>query len=228
MWNKSKWFNQLLIITLMVLIVNLVVFVLGSSTIYSLISGYLLNIVGLLSLLLFAVHKIYREKKINNGSIVYFTQTKFTIKDGLLVLFLLILSNVIYVLLMKIEFIHFFKVNKLTPDAFIYTNRNNLATGVIIFLLISSLAIGVFAEELYFRLYLFENQYEYFKDYTWIVNGLSWSIFHIFSPANFLAFLPTCLLYSYIYQKRKNVWITICAHFINNSIALYPVIKSYL
>ena len=228
MWKKSKWPLELLFIIGIISMINQSILFIGGNDIYSLITGYIINIIGLLSLLIFAIFKINEASKIDNHSLHYFATRKFTIKDVLLVLLLFILSNIIYVIVIKIEFIHVFDMNKFTHIAFNYTHRTSFQTSLIVLLIILIIIAGVFAEELYFRCYLFEIQYKHFKNYTWLINGLSWSIFHIFSPRNFLAFLPTCLLYSYIYQRRRNIWITICAHLINNFVAFYPVIKTYI
>jgi len=127
-----------------------------------------------------------------------------------------------YKFLLKIEFIHIFTISSGLPPV---VHLTSVQAWSLISLLTISLPIGVIAQELYFRCFLFEIQYERFISYTWIVNGFSWSIWHVYSATNFIAILPTCFMYSYIYQKRRNIWITIIAHFISNSIRFYFTLK---
>lgn len=84
------------------------------------------------------------------------------------------------------------------------------------FLLLFSTITLVLAEELFFRVYLFKKQFLYFGTGTWILNGFFWTIYHLFSISNLMDIFPLTLLYSYIYQRRRNISMTIIAHLMVN------------
>jgi len=140
------------------------------------------------------------------------------------VLLIVIVGPITYGLIMKIEFVRIFGLTGLSYHMHL-TSSESLS---MLSLYILFIPVVAFSEELYFRCYLFDIQSKQFKQFTWIINGLSWSIYHLFTVTNFLALLPTCLLYSYVYQRRKNIWITISAHLITLTIALYPLIRIYI
>jgi len=188
-----------------------------------LISAQTIILIGYTLFLILAIFKIIQASKNNTHSLQYIFKNKFLPKDIWLVLLILAVAGT-YKFIVKIEFVQIFSLVKPVP----FSNLTSFQSLSLIFLTAISLPIGVIAEELYFRGYLFDIQNIRFKKYTWIVNGFSWSIYHILTPTNFLAFLPTCLVYSYIYQKRRNIWITIVAHLIGNSLAYYAVFKSLL
>lgn len=83
-------------------------------------------------------------------------------------------------------------------------------------LLLFSTIILVLAEELFFRIYLFEKQFFYMRNGTWILNGFFWTIYHIFSISNLMEIFPLTLLYSYVYQRRRNISMTLIAHLMIN------------
>lgn len=228
MREKSRWLFELLIIIIIISVINQSVLFIGSNDFHSLISGFIINIIGLISLLIFAIFRINKENTNNIHSFYYYISIKTKSKDILVVLLLFILGKMAYIIMFKFEFVHLFDNSNFAHITYAYSDRTIFKTWSIISLIILIILVGVSAEELFFRSYLFEIQYNYFKDYTWIINGFSWSIYHLFSPTNFFAYLPTCLLYSYVYQKKRNVRITFLAHLINNFLAFYPVIKSYL
>lgn len=86
-------------------------------------------------------------------------------------------------------------------------------------LILSSTIILVISEELFFRVYLFEKQFFYFGNLTWLLNGIFWSAYHLFGKSNLIEFLPIALIYSIVYQKKRNIIITFIAHLIINMIS---------
>lgn len=224
MWKKTYWpFELIIIIGVFAITLQSIIFIAPGGGNY-LIIGQSINIIAYLVFLIFTIHRIKDKSKIDNHTLQYFLISKLKIRDIWIALPLFALGKLAYFFLMKIESIHVFGIHGITQISHLTTAQSY----IMFFLLILFLPIGVIIEELYFRCYLFELQYLRFKNYTWIVNGFSWSIYHLFTPTNFLAFLPTCLIYSYVYQRRRNVWITFTAHLINNFIAFYPVLKTCL
>jgi membrane protease YdiL (CAAX protease family) len=184
----------------------------------------MLIIITCILFLVFAFNRIIKISKKTNDSIIKYFNKGFQLKYIWIVLLVFIVSSISYKLILKLEFVHLFGF-KGQP---ISSQLSTLQSWIIIFLTVLYYPIIVLSEEIYFRCYLFEIQYLKHKNYTWIVNGFSWSVYHIFTSTNLLAILPTCLLVSYVYQKKRNVWITIAIHFFINFFALYPVFKSYL
>jgi membrane protease YdiL (CAAX protease family) len=76
---------------------------------------------------------------------------------------------------------------------------------------------NIFGEELWFRGYLLPRQELAFGEAAWVVNGLMFSLTHIWQPWIIIAILPSSLLLVYIVQKRRNTWIGIFQHGIVNS-----------
>ena len=221
MWKNYWWLVELIVIIgIFAMSLQLILFI-GSNNYNCLISGQAINSIGYIALLIFAVFRINQTSKHRNHSLQYYFKTKFLFKDIWLVLLVYFIGRITYNLIMEIEFVHVFGTRTLSHISIL----TSFQSWTMISLLALTLPIGVIAEELYFRCYLFEIQYTRFKNYTWIINGFSWSIYHVFTPTNFLALLPTCLMYSYIYQKRRNIWITISIHLFNNIIAFYPTFK---
>jgi len=104
---------------------------------------------------------------------------------------------------------------------------HNIAKEMPIFitiLVVSSTIILVIAEELFFRAYLFEKQFIYFNNLTWIVNGLFYTVYHIFGKQDLIELLPIILLNSFIYQKSRNITITYIPHILINLFANYQFI----
>lgn len=225
MRKNYSWPIELIIIIGVFFMINQCFLLSGCSIIYPLFIGYTTGFIGMLVFLIFAIFRINETSRNNNNhSLGYYLKNKFLPNDIWKVLLLIFVGNLTYILTLKMEFVHVFDGIKPTFNSHITVFQSWYIVSFIVLMI----PIGVMAEELYFRCYLFEIQQKRFEKYTWIINGFSWSIYHLFSSTNFLAFLPTCLLYSYIYQKRRNVWITIFAHLILNILAFYPVIKSFI
>lgn len=222
MEKKMFWLTELFLIIIAVSLTLQFRLLLGSKDFISYFFGSSLNIIVCLSLLLFALHKLFKQNNIKSVLKSCFLK-KILFTDIFIVVLLIVFSSISYVLLYEIDFIHFIRIKRLPA----LKNLSNLQNQILFFQTLFFILIIVLSEELYFRCYLFEKQLLYFRSYTWIINGLSWSVFHIFTPTNFIALLPTCLLYSYIYQKRRNIWLTIFAHLINNLIVYYPTLSLF-
>ncbi|MBA4408232.1 MAG: CPBP family intramembrane metalloprotease [Bacteroidota bacterium] len=222
--KKENWYLELMIIVIAILAINLSVALIGFNNVLSIITGQMINLAGFVSLLFLARFHI----KNNSNQLLYYFKNKLLISDLLLVALLIISGRICYNILIETEFVKLFNLDIFKNKQFFISHLSRFEAIIIFSISNAVLLLGVIAEELYFRCYLFDIQHKRFKNYTWIVNGFSWSIYHVFSLTNFLAFLPTCLMYSYIYQRRRNICITIFAHLINNFIAFYPMIKAYM
>lgn len=224
-WFQS-WINELFIIILAFGLINLFITLIGFENFGSILICQILNFTSSLLFLIYTKYKIEKAKIENQQSLKSFLKKRFLFIDGLLVIWLLFFGLVSIYLMKKIKSVDFFN--------FYFSPHNNFhlqfsypQIWIMVSMTVVILILIVFAEELYFRGYLFNIQHVRFGQYTWIINGFSWCIYHIFSPQNILVLLPQCLMYSYVYQKRRNIWITIMAHLISNLLAIYPILKTY-
>ena len=87
---------------------------------------------------------------------------------------------------------------------------------------------NVVGEELWWRGYIFPRQELVHGSRTWIVHGLFWAGFHLFTPYNALAILPGALWMSWILQKQKNTWIFLIAHALFNGLAMIQIISGII
>ncbi len=224
MVKKVWWPLEVILITCYFgLILVCIVFAVSHNYI-GFVSGFAANVMACFIFLLFVLYKL----KVFTKERMYLLQTifknKIRFKDVVIILLIFPIGKGLYNLIMKLEFVHFFGIKAMQQNSAL----TDVQAWLMIILLILFIPIIAFSEELYFRVYLFSLQYPKFGKCTWLINGASWSIFHLFTTTNFLALLPTCLMYSYVYQRRRNIWLTISAHLINNFIAFYPVLKTYL
>jgi len=78
---------------------------------------------------------------------------------------------------------------------------------------------NIFGEEFWFRGYILPRQELAFGGAAWVVNGLMFTINHLWQPWIMIAILPSVLLMVYVVQRRKNTWISIIQHgFVNISL----------
>jgi len=225
--KKASWIIELLIIILFVIAINLSVVSIGFKNFLSIISCQIINFIGAFLLFIVAIHRIISESKGNQLSLNSYFQNKLSFSNALIILLLLFLSLCTSALAMQIKAVEIFNYSIFTNKEYFYLHLAHFQTWIVISAIIIVVTLTALAEELYFRCYLFGIQFIQFGKYTWIINGVSWSIYHIFSPQNFLVLLPQCLMYSYVYQKNRNIWITIIAHLISNYVSIYPAIKIY-
>src|SRR5690606_24777619 len=99
----------------------------------------------------------------------------------------------------KLEIIEVFNIHLFQGFILNHLSSDEIKILYVVFSLV--IVMGVIAEEFYFRAYLFTIQFNYFKKTTWLINGLSWSVYHIFPFINILMILPISFVYSYIFQK---------------------------
>jgi membrane protease YdiL (CAAX protease family) len=94
----------------------------------------------------------------------------------------------------------------------------------ILILLLVSLIIATFGEELWWRGYILPRQELAHGQRTWLVHGLLWCAFHLFAPWNLLTILPGCLALSYVAQRLKNTWPAIIAHGLANGLLVLVIV----
>jgi membrane protease YdiL (CAAX protease family) len=84
---------------------------------------------------------------------------------------------------------------------------------------------NIFGEEFWFRGYILPRQELAFGKATWLVNGLMFTLNHIWQPWILIAILPSSLLLAYSVQSRKNTWIGILQHgFVNFGLLVFLII----
>jgi membrane protease YdiL (CAAX protease family) len=94
----------------------------------------------------------------------------------------------------------------------------------IVIVLVISLIIATFGEELWWRGYILPRQELQHGEKTWIIHGILWGAFHFFLPWNLIALLPGTLALSYVAQKLKNTWPAIIAHGLVNGLTVILVV----
>lgn len=219
--KNIKWVVELIAIILIFFFLRRIVHLIGSADFSNFISGFLLNILVCTGFLFFAVYQLTNLRKTKLKNIWSLLKFKFLLNDIWLVLLLVIANSVFYAAINKLKFLRVFSYTEVLGRP----EFSGYQAIILLVLIVVFITVVVFSEELYFRVYLFNVQFHEFKKYTWIVNGFAWSFFHIPTSTNFIALLPICFLYSYIYQQRRNIWITIIAHVITNSIVMIPAIR---
>jgi membrane protease YdiL (CAAX protease family) len=94
----------------------------------------------------------------------------------------------------------------------------------ILVVLVISLVIATFGEELWWRGYILPRQELAHGGRTWLIHGLLWTAFHLFAPWNLLAILPGCLALSFVAQRLKNTWPAVIAHGLANGLLVVIVV----
>lgn len=87
---------------------------------------------------------------------------------------------------------------------------------------------NIMGEELWWRGYIFPRQELTHGAHTWLVHGLLWTGFHLFTPYNALMVLPGALAVSWIVQKQRNTWIFVIAHGVLNGLSLMRIVSGIL
>lgn len=83
---------------------------------------------------------------------------------------------------------------------------------------------NIFGEEFWFRGYILPRQELAFGKITWLVNGLMFTLNHLWQPWILVAILPSSLLLAYVVQSRKNTWIGILQHgFVNLGLLFFLI-----
>lgn len=78
------------------------------------------------------------------------------------------------------------------------------------------LVFNIFGEEFWFRGYMLPRQERARGEYAWVLNGLLFTVLHMWQKWNLLLLLPGALGAAYVVQRRRNTWILIVAHGIPN------------
>lgn len=94
----------------------------------------------------------------------------------------------------------------------------------ILVVLIVSLVIATFGEELWWRGYILPRQELAHGSRTWFIHGLLWTAFHLFAPWNLIAILPGSLALSFVAHRLKNTWPAIIAHGLANGLLVVVVV----
>lgn len=89
---------------------------------------------------------------------------------------------------------------------------------------LGSLVIATFGEELWWRGYILPRQELVHGNWTWLIHGLLWTGFHSFAPWNLLAILPGSLALSFVAQRLRNTWPAIIAHGLANGLLVVIVV----
>ena len=77
--------------------------------------------------------------------------------------------------------------------------------------------LNIMGEEILWRGILLPKQEIVFKNHTWIIHGILWSVFHLaFGWQLLLTMLPILFIQSYTVQRRKNSWTGVVIHAVIN------------
>ena len=226
LFMRMSWYIELLFLIILMLGINISVVNIGYINIYTIILCQFINLIGFAGILWLARNHLIRQDSLTTECWFCFLRRKIAIKDILWIVLIVVLSKILTSLILEINFITDLNFRMFKGFSIGHISKQDQIISTIIFGVV--LTLGVFAEEFYFRGYLFEFQFRTFKNYTWMINGISWSLLHVFSPTNFLVLLPQCLIYSYAYQKRRNIWITIIAHLVSNYLVLFSRLRYVL
>jgi membrane protease YdiL (CAAX protease family) len=91
------------------------------------------------------------------------------------------------------------------------------------------LVINVFAEELWFRGYVYPRQEKVHGPSTWILHWLSWwLVFHFFKWWSLITILPVTGLTVYLYRRTGKTTATLIVHFLGNFFSLGLVALSIM
>ena len=91
-------------------------------------------------------------------------------------------------------------------------------------LIIIGLILNIAGEEMWWRGVVLPRQELYFKDKTWLVHGVFWTLFHAFKYWDFLTLLPLAFAVTIVVCKFKNSSSGVVIHFTNNFIGTLPTI----
>lgn len=94
----------------------------------------------------------------------------------------------------------------------------------ILVVLLISLVIATFGEELWWRGYILPRQELTHGKWTWVVHGILWASFHLFAPWNIIAILPGSIALSFVAQRLKNTWPAVIAHGLVNGLLVLIVV----
>ncbi len=87
---------------------------------------------------------------------------------------------------------------------------------------------NIAGEELWWRGYIFPRQILQHGRWAWIVQGLLWTLFHVFFLYDIALILPGALGLSYVCQRRRSTWPGIIAHGALNALAMIRLVKGVI
>lgn len=226
--KKNIWQIDVLIIIALSFLINYLVVTFSKSG-FGIIMGQIVNVLGVTIWLVFGLHRITGYKKSNRDKLINVFKNRCSLKCLSLAILVFILSKLSYSFFIEVEFIKNLDLLSNTLFKPVLLNAEFYSKNILIItvLSITFLTVGVLAEELFFRAYLFNLQYYLYGQHTWIINGISWSLIHVFARANVIALLPTAFLISWIYQRNRNFWVVFVAHLLINAVSMYSIIASY-
>ena len=94
----------------------------------------------------------------------------------------------------------------------------------VLVVLLVSLVIATFGEELWWRGYILPRQEIAHGNRTWIIHGLLWTAFHLYAPWNLITILPGSLALSFVAQRLKNTCPAVIAHGLANGLSILIVV----
>jgi membrane protease YdiL (CAAX protease family) len=104
-----------------------------------------------------------------------------------------------------------FQINLFSPDDY---NLHIRIITFVLFLVVNGLA-GPIVEELYFRGYLLPRM-EYLKGWAPLVNVALFSLYHFFSPWQFITRIIAFYPWAFVVRWKKNIFISMAAHCLLN------------
>lgn len=90
------------------------------------------------------------------------------------------------------------------------------------------LFFNIVGEELWWRGYLLPRQELAHGQWTWLIHGCQWTLFHAFKYWDMLGLLPVCLIIAFAAQRMKNNWPVFIAHYVFNGLALLFIVPAVL
>ncbi len=225
--KKRSWIIEVLTYFVFTFLMNVIITLIYANGICILL-GQILIVSGYSFILTYTLIRLNKAKDGLAIGIKGLFTVGFSWKEIPLMVLIFLGGALSYAIISEVEWINNVNLNP-HPHPEVRLSQNVLMSNKIVFipLVLLQVLIGVFAEELFFRGYLFQKQVKTFKRNTWIVNGLTWSLMHIFTPTNFIALIPMGLLLAFAFQKKWNIRIPLGAHLIMNSVVAYKEIIEY-
>jgi membrane protease YdiL (CAAX protease family) len=105
------------------------------------------------------------------------------------------------------------------------TIRGNWGIAALYFVM---LFFNIAGEELWWRGYLLPRQELTHGRWAWLVQGLLWTMFHVFKWWDVIGLLPVCLIITFSAQRMRNNWPAFIAHYLVNGMGFVLVLAAVL
>jgi membrane protease YdiL (CAAX protease family) len=105
------------------------------------------------------------------------------------------------------------------------TIRGNWGVAALYFVM---LFFNIAGEEFWWRGYLLPRQELTHGRWAWLVQGLLWTLFHVFKWWDVIGLLPVCLIITFSAQRMKNNWPAFIAHYLVNGMGFVLVLAAVL